>query len=309
MRSTEGDGELGERPIVPDPPEWFNKGRTEAIRREVVRPRPVSPVRPPIFEQPAGWFHKIRVSGVTTGPQATRGVCPPPLVARPAVPAHPVAPPDFPTPPVRRGAGAGWIIVAAVFALPLVFAGGFLASRLFPHNEPLTAGTLAAAEVASSPSAPQISNADRWDAAGDSEIEHTSAPRAQVDQDEPISAPIASIDRPAPVESRRNVAGPETASVRPEETKDGFVLRPAAANASFAEIRPARNAWFALASAEQTCDSGACKIAPVSAADAKLNTALDWSSSSSAAADLARREGKLVFLIHVSGNFAQPGFT
>jgi hypothetical protein len=105
------------------------------------------------------------------------------------------------------------------------------------------------------------------------------------------------------------VAGRETASLRQEGTEDGFVLRPAAANASFAEVRPARNAWFALASAEQACDTGACKIAPVSTADAKLNSALDWSSSPSAAADLARREGKLVFLIHVSGNFAQPGFT
>ena len=190
-----------------------------------------------------------------------------------------------------------------------MFAGGFLASRLLEHSGPLTAGTLAVAEVAAPQSAPQISSADRREAAGDSNIEHPSSLKSQVDQQEPISTLAASIDHPAPIESQKDAAGRETASVRRDELANGFVLRPVAENASFAEIRPARNAWFALASAGQTCDSGACKIASVSAADPKLNTALDWSPSPSAAADLARREGKLVFLIHVSGNFAQPGFT
>lgn len=43
--------------------------------------------------------------------------------------------------------------------------------------------------------------------------------------------------------------------------------------------------------------------------DRKLQTALDWSLSVSDAALEATEEGKLVFLIHVSGNFESPGFT
>ena len=40
-----------------------------------------------------------------------------------------------------------------------------------------------------------------------------------------------------------------------------------------------------------------------------LNTALTWAKSPAEAAEQANREGKLVFLIHVSGNFEDPGFT
>jgi hypothetical protein len=72
-------------------------------------------------------------------------------------------------------------------------------------------------------------------------------------------------------------------------------------------VRPVR-AWFATATQEGECATGSCP-APVARLDRKLNTALEWSSSPEAAAEQAAREGKLVFLIHVSGNFAQPGFT
>lgn len=43
--------------------------------------------------------------------------------------------------------------------------------------------------------------------------------------------------------------------------------------------------------------------------DRKLNTALTWAESVSAANQRAEEEGKLIFLIHVSGNFEMPGFT
>ncbi len=43
--------------------------------------------------------------------------------------------------------------------------------------------------------------------------------------------------------------------------------------------------------------------------DRKLQTALNWSLSVNDAALEATEEGKLVFLIHVSGNFESPGFT
>jgi hypothetical protein len=72
-------------------------------------------------------------------------------------------------------------------------------------------------------------------------------------------------------------------------------------------LRPA-STWFDIAASDAACATGNCP-APVRNLDRKLNTALNWSATPGAAAAEADREGKLVFLIHVSGNFAQPGFT
>jgi hypothetical protein len=69
-------------------------------------------------------------------------------------------------------------------------------------------------------------------------------------------------------------------------------------------VKPIRS-WFAAAAAG-AADSQA---APVCSQDRSLRTALTWSKSPDEAAALARREGKLLFLIHVSGNFEDPGFT
>jgi len=43
--------------------------------------------------------------------------------------------------------------------------------------------------------------------------------------------------------------------------------------------------------------------------DRKLSTALTWAESVQDASQQAEEEEKLVFLIHVSGNFEMPGFT
>jgi hypothetical protein len=43
--------------------------------------------------------------------------------------------------------------------------------------------------------------------------------------------------------------------------------------------------------------------------DRKLSTALTWAESVQEASQQAEDEEKLVFLIHVSGNFEMPGFT
>jgi hypothetical protein len=98
------------------------------------------------------------------------------------------------------------------------------------------------------------------------------------------------------------------AVAKPDPT-DGFALKtPGFVQQVSAEvIRPAR-AWFETAVTDEACTSGTCP-APVARLDRKLNTALEWSASPAAAAEQAERERKLVFLIHVSGNFAQPGFT
>jgi len=55
--------------------------------------------------------------------------------------------------------------------------------------------------------------------------------------------------------------------------------------------------------AEVQCAVGVCKQGP------KLGTVLGWTNSLAEASRRALKEDKLIFLIHVSGNFADPGFT
>jgi hypothetical protein len=64
--------------------------------------------------------------------------------------------------------------------------------------------------------------------------------------------------------------------------------------------------WFAIHGAD---DVAAASEEAVCSTDRSLKTALTWARSPKEAADEARRQGKLVFLIHVSGNFEDPGFT
>ncbi len=52
------------------------------------------------------------------------------------------------------------------------------------------------------------------------------------------------------------------------------------------------------------CEDGACQALPNS-----LGTALQWAPSPMDACREAAEQDKLVFLIHVSGNFEIPGFT
>ena len=55
--------------------------------------------------------------------------------------------------------------------------------------------------------------------------------------------------------------------------------------------------------AEPTCSPGTC------AQTRKFGTAIEWAESVEQAAQLAKEQDKLVFLIQVSGNFAREGFT
>ena len=61
-----------------------------------------------------------------------------------------------------------------------------------------------------------------------------------------------------------------------------------------------------------TCSSGACTTADGDQQpdpDRKLGTAITWMDSPDAASRAAVEEGKLVFMIQVSGNFARQEFT
>jgi hypothetical protein len=86
------------------------------------------------------------------------------------------------------------------------------------------------------------------------------------------------------------------------------VLREAAHPASLPFVLPEKPS-FALADLELDGPAAGGQTEQVCAVDRSLNTALTWAKSPGAASEQARRDGKLVFLIHVSGNFEDPGFT
>jgi hypothetical protein len=109
-------------------------------------------------------------------------------------------------------------------------------------------------------------------------------------------------------ESGADLAPAPTTTSATDELARGFALTRVGyvRQISAAVLQPA-STWFEI-TAEGACTTGTCQAAarPV---DHKLNTSLIWSATPEAAAEKAQSEGKLVFLIHVSGNFAQPGFT
>lgn len=315
--SDEAQGDSG-RPAIPEPPSWFQRARASSTRQGSSAPLPPAPAAP----SPQNWFSEIRVAGSTgRGPAARRARCtPPPLVIAP--PVRPAALPDFPELPPRRRSSVGWIVLTALVALPTFFAAGFRARELAARQQ-----RAAAVDVAL-PAAPEAADEHtggaenhiaarekdkpQQDSPGDARAIANHGPNART----PAGAIAASaLDSASDIETARR--RPRSGSGRDQPGKArgalpvaarGFELRPPG-NISFADIRLPRDSWFALASTETTCDSGTCKIASARPLDRKLDTALEWSSSPQEAAKLAEREGKLVFLIQVSGNFAQPGFT
>ena len=71
--------------------------------------------------------------------------------------------------------------------------------------------------------------------------------------------------------------------------------------------RPNPTGHFVLSSLDLT--AGANGTGAACSSDRTLGTSMAWAKSPKAAFASARRDNKLVYLIHVSGNFEQPGFT
>ena len=118
----------------------------------------------------------------------------------------------------------------------------------------------------------------------------------------PVEAALAS-------PPRRDGAGepvpqPEKAPPPQAVKAAGNDSRPPAAQA----VRIPESSWFATIDRQAPF---ACSGQTNSffADDRSLRTELAWEKSPALAAKKARAEGKLVFLIHVSGNFEDPGFT
>ncbi len=119
------------------------------------------------------------------------------------------------------------------------------------------------------------------------------------------AAPLAAAStKPPPDRPVGPVPDQTPAPAAPER----FVLHQAAPRASLPFVLPEKPS-FALADLKLDEPAASGQTEQVCAVDRSLNTALTWAKSPGEASEQARKERKLVFLIHVSGNFEDPGFT
>jgi hypothetical protein len=129
------------------------------------------------------------------------------------------------------------------------------------------------------------------------------------DESSPLSHATADKKDPAAVVQphRETGAAPKTGRSVSERTAR-FTLSAPPVEIPASSVLP--NApWFALADLTTDEPESSQGTEAVCAVNRSLNTALTWAKSPEEAALQAEREGKLVFLIHVSGNFENPGFT
>jgi hypothetical protein len=133
------------------------------------------------------------------------------------------------------------------------------------------------------------------------------APKATalVDEQKPELKETIATAKTNPSPELEAVAQHETGP-KPEATEASASLAAWQLPESPVNAAPVKTSWFAMADANASSQETS---EPVCSADRSLHTALIWSKSPDEASALARREGKLVFLIHVSGNFEDPGFT
>ena len=115
--------------------------------------------------------------------------------------------------------------------------------------------------------------------------------------------PFASADSPpAPVaEVNSTVQTPETVPTIDPRPVDPRPVDP------LPNAGPNPTGHFVLSSLDLS--GGANGTGAACSADRTLGTSMAWATSPQAAFTSAQRNNKLVYLIHVSGNFEQPGFT
>ena len=115
---------------------------------------------------------------------------------------------------------------------------------------------------------------------------------------------VAASSKPPPERPVGSVRDQTTTVAAPER----FVLDQPDSRTALPFVLPEKPS-FALADLKLDEPAACRQTEQVCAVDRSLNTALTWAKSPGAASEQARNEGKLVFVIHVSGNFEDPGFT
>ena len=268
----------GRRPPIAGAPEWFNRARATANQRQVFHPRPIPFVQIPEAE-----------AAVTSSSRLRDG---------------------------------RWILGLALVAVPLVFCAGYCTRGMLKAAErPSASGRLTRAVArtrpenhkavrrakapvhlsVNSPAAGAPSEADGGRLSAQSVPARSSAPRGMDRHQSPAIQIVA---------ASGSTESPPASPAGASETSDGFSLKtPGLVRQISAEVVKPVNAWFDVTADAADCTTGTCAAPIRGALDRKLNTALEWSPTPEAAAAAAERDGKLVFLIHVSGNFAQQGFT
>jgi hypothetical protein len=273
------------RPMLPDAPAWFNEARARSNQR------PTFASSPPPLSIAWSWMREAKLRLKSSSPQAILIAAL--LMALPVTFCVGFCTRGSVAPAPRETAGRGHVRIGHV--------------RLAGVRNAEAKPQVIAAQIAAQPTAPAPMGGMRQDDQASAVV----ALEAQTQRQEQ-AAPIRESEHMAKAISRHNKlvaasADPELRNEGPPAS--GFGLTPPGVPTLVANVRLREKSWFETAADEVRCESGLCARPPTQPTDRKLNTALVWSTSPEAAAEEARRDGKLVFLIHVSGNFAQPGFT
>ncbi len=184
--------------------------------------------------------------------------------------------------------------------------------RRADSGQPVASKTAPAEDVSTPPehAAVRIAKADRLPSS-ETQVEKELIARPRIEKSPPVDVAGGNPETSSPPP----IAQPERPPALPKPSErlvscdtDPFALSPGAVATDAPFVLP-EQPWFALADLTLPEPESCSGAARVCSANCSLDTALTWARSPAEAADLASRDGKLVFLIHVSGNFEDPGFT
>ncbi len=158
-------------------------------------------------------------------------------------------------------------------------------------------------------------------AAASASVEEVNPPELIVETESP--APIATPESSTRSATANNAVEPEptvaATTPQPAATTPQPAATPSTSNEEVATILLPPPQAAAAQSSPVSLEGKVATIKPLTPTqvcetsgnlkDRKLNTALTWAESLQEASELAAAKEKLVFLIHVSGNFEMPGFT
>jgi len=175
------------------------------------------------------------------------------------------------------------------------------------------------------PVAEQVKPAEESIVQQEKPVSEPASPPAKVAKAAPSEAEVAEAskppvkdvvepDVPPPVRLALPPSDPraEVAASTPKPSpNDRFTLHAPAPREPAPFVLPEKP-WFALAALGDSSTTPGLlqqEEPTVCAADRSLGTAMTWAKSPEEASAEARKQDKLVFVIHVSGNFENPGFT
>jgi hypothetical protein len=235
-------------------------------------------------------------------------------------PPPPLLPPPIPPPLVKyaapaEGASSLWRwndrLALAACGLTLLLL-GVISGRVMTPVAPSDNGEVESVAAV----APLTSESQPWESAPDVLAARTvsegevNPPELAVASESPKPSTIAEQPAPASIPAPQPAPAPQLAEQQ---------VAPIGPSEETAEANPPAPLSTAPATSPDSIEGKVLTIKPPATTqvceqekkfkDRKLNTALTWAESVAEASQQAEDEEKLVFLIHVSGNFEMPGFT